>query len=66
MSNYIHKQTQADTLWSIEHLLHFKPNVSVFTDTTPPEQIVPTIDHTSTDHVNLTFPAPITGVAYLS
>lgn len=64
LANYTHDQQVASITWSITHMLGFYPSVSVF-DTTGSE-IVGAVTHTSVNHLDIVFSAPVSGLAYLS
>lgn len=59
-----HQQQVASAVWSIPHSLGYFPAVTVF-DTTG-DEIVGAIKHITVALVEITFSAPVSGVAYLS
>ena len=64
--SYTHTQATPSTVWGILHNLGYHPAVSVFTTDSPAVQLIPTIEYTSEERLNLIFDRSVSGVAYLS
>lgn len=64
-AGYVHDQSVAAAVWTIDHLLNTFPNVVVIlTGETAP--VITDIEYTSANQVVLSFPSPETGTVYLS
>ncbi len=59
-----HTQSVAATVWTINHVLQYRPNVHVVD--TSGEQLHPTIDHASATQIVITHGKAYAGAAYLS
>jgi hypothetical protein len=62
---YVHDQSSAAAVWTIDHLLNTFPNlVVILTGQTAP--VITDVEYTSANQVVLSFPSPETGTVYLS
>jgi hypothetical protein len=61
---YEHVQSIAASTWNVNHLLGFKPNVSV--KTAGGLEVIAEVLHLSDNQANINFDAPSTGIATFS
>jgi hypothetical protein len=61
---YTHHQGVASTVWTINHALGFRPNVTVLDSLD--EEVEGDIDYIDNNNLTVTFSANISGEAYLS
>jgi hypothetical protein len=62
--SYTHNQTSANTVWTINHGLGYRPSVTIFDNTAT--EVEGAITHVDNNNVSLEFSIAITGTAYLS
>lgn len=61
---HTHIQAVADNIWTINHTLPFRPNISVVNDAG--QIIYANVDYASDTQIIVTHSVPVTGKAYLS
>jgi hypothetical protein len=62
--SYTHQQTSANTVWTINHGLGYRPSVTIFDNTQ--NEVEGAVTHVDNNNVSLEFSVAITGTAYLS
>jgi hypothetical protein len=62
--SYVHEQQSPNTIWSINHNLHYRPSITVVDY--GKNNIECDISHTDADNSLLAFNVPVSGYAYLS
>jgi hypothetical protein len=62
--NYTYVQSVADNIWTINHTIPFRPNVSVVNSAG--QVIYANVDYASATQIIITHSVPLTGMVYLS
>lgn len=62
--SYTHEQTSANTIWTINHGLGYRPSVTIFDNTAT--EVEGAVTHVDNNNVSIEFSIAITGTAYLS
>lgn len=62
---FVHTQSAAAATWDITHNIGYKPEVLLFLDPDPTEQVYTDIVYSDENVVHVEWPSPVTGKAYI-